>query len=36
MKKRAFVFAIGIGLLFRVMPVQSDLIWEPMGDSFYT
>ena len=36
MKKRAFVFAIGMGLLLNVMPVQADLIWEPMGDSFYT
>ncbi|MBQ9140279.1 MAG: hypothetical protein IJX63_00605 [Lachnospiraceae bacterium] len=35
MKKRALIFAIGMGLLLRVMPVQADLIWEPMGDSFY-
>ncbi len=36
MKKKCLFGAICMGLLLQVMPVQADLIWEPMGDSFYT
>lgn len=36
MKKRIGFLALCIGLMVNVLPVQADLIWEPMGDSFYS
>ncbi len=36
MKKRIGLFAVCVGLMMNVLPVQADLIWEPEEDSFYT
>lgn len=35
MKKKSWFLAVCIGVMLNAMPVQADLIWEPMGDSFY-
>ena len=36
MKRKISFWAICVGLMLNVLPVQADLIWEPEGDDFYT
>ncbi len=36
MKRKIGFWAMCVGLMLNVLPVQADLIWEPEGDDFYT